>query len=419
MTGKNLALTVGVASAAVGGLVLYVTLQDTITILEQSTSTVVNDVTVYVTGNHWGGCFCMFGKGGEQKLGNVTAGPSQVAALSATHNLFFDPDVHWNGLLGDKYTYTIGPPVDMPVKVWTLSGGTTATDDLAFAKTTLTNMKTGINLVSKGVTAPSLQLTTVGCEDLPRLQMAGAFDAAAVNIYYAETASCSGSSCESMGGQSCANRQVNFVYSIGAKNVMLHELGHALLGPDHWKSSTVGLDNIMNDASSERTSISTGQAIFMNYDQHSVFNSLRGFTGGLDCNSRCPRVDLDESWADCVPPTGLVQPQPSPTEEWFNCVECTQGQLERVVTDPNESVVVALAQPFAVKNPDDAERANVLAGRQRRAVIALTRLALNGNAPARQAFIRAYESRAQYRPDVMRSIIRAFELQRIVIPAAR
>src|SRR5262245_19067422 len=174
------------------GVTVALLLEDKIRILDQTTSAIVSDVTIYLTGNHWGGCFCMFRTGGEQKVGNVTAGPSQVAALSSTHALYFDPDVTWNGIPGDVYSHSVGPPVDMPIKVWTLSGGSTAPADVTFAQTTLTTFKTGINLVSRGVTTPTLQMTSVGCEDIGTLKNAGAFDATAVNVYYAETASCSG-----------------------------------------------------------------------------------------------------------------------------------------------------------------------------------------------------------------------------------
>src|SRR5262249_41085568 len=148
--------------------------------------------------------------------------------LSPTHALFFDPAVVWNGVPTDVYTATVGPPASMKIKVWTYWGGASAAADVQFATGQFTKFKTGINLVSQGVSNPTLTgptPTSLSCDDIPSLVSSSNFDKTAVNVYYAEGTSCTGYACEGLSGSSCADRRFIFVYSTAASsNVMLHEL---------------------------------------------------------------------------------------------------------------------------------------------------------------------------------------------------
>jgi hypothetical protein len=259
--------------------------------------------------------------------------------------------------------------------------------------------------------------------------MNGAYDNDAVNIYYANSATCGGLSGGEAGGLSCQNdRKVAFVYAIGGTRVLVHELGHALLGPAHWDPA-VGADNIMCAGSSPggpplnpRSSVSAGQAIFMNYDKDSVLNTL-GKAPGLTftCQAECPSILIDPSWGSCdVKPTAN-QTVTDPLHAWFECVECTNGELAAVLTGVTEArlsqliealrpVAATVAEVAAPARPDveAARRANDVARHQRRALFALAALAAKKNPGAAVAIRQAYGDRQRYRPDVSEAIDGAF-----------
>jgi len=429
------AILVPLGLIAIGAIILFTVVQDKVVIQDDSgqPGQPAQGVTVYLTGSRWGGCFCEFFalNDGSHEVGNVTGGPSVLAAFSDHNAVLFARNLPWTKLGGDQLpdesnpVNRLKPRIDLPIKVWILSNVSTtlqmAAAEVDDAHKVFDSNKTGINLLAKSIEQPNVQnLANAGCDSIQELTNNGVFDPSTVNVYYANSATCGGMPCD-IGGVSCANdRRAAFVYATAGSRVLLHELGHALLGPDHW-DPVVGKDNIMTAASGDtRSMVSAGQSIFMNYDKDSVLNTLRG-KPGLLCAAECPSILIDPSFASCEVSPQPSAPVPSPIQTWFDCIECTGGELDAVLAGATDATIMQLidalrpapaaaapAPPTVARSIDAAYEANDLARHQKRALTALTALAAKGDMRGIQAVRQAYENRQRYRVDVTEAIERAF-----------
>jgi hypothetical protein len=423
---RLLAVVAGGATIGTGAYVLGT--QDIIEVVDAS-GTPVQVATVMVTGNEYGGCHCNVGSGPKQEVGHMTPGPSQVAVLTEDHALYFDPKVKWS-YGKDTYTAPLAGRISVPLRIWKLSRyASTIERDVEFAKERLLAEQTGLELsetirdvtsISKFEAANCLDAHLLAKEPDPDDPTKTLFDPKAVNVYYVP--SC-GESC-SMAGLSCPDPRVNFVYTTNDESVLLHEVGHALLGAQgalHWRVS-VSTDNIMQDSGKGlRKTLSMGQAITMNYEATSVLSTLGRQPLSLRCLVDCPKVEFDDSWSGCTAPPQLDAPPLEPLDAWLSCIECSDGQLSRLLTATwtDNAVFSRLVEellPIGQQKPtadDGPYAANNKARHQRRAVQALEAMARRGHSGAKTAIERAHGLPPEtFRGDVRTAIEQSYAATR-------
>jgi hypothetical protein len=350
---------------------------DTIVLTDQANAS--SQGTLFLTGSRFGGCFCLIAElPGSLTIDNVTGGPSQAAVLSRTHRLSFLPDVTW--LLDPEVKpLSHGPAPELPLALWTLSHGETASSDASFAQKVFAENKTGINITHK---APKpVELVAKGadpCLDVLPLLKADHYRSDAVNVYYVGSSVCDVGLCHAK-GLSCRNdRQAIFVFSDADEAVLAHELGHALGFLNHWVSTALDKHNVMlpQTASHKRSHFTAGQAIFMNEEKTSVLKTLRK-EPGLECVRDCPSILVDEESGVCSTSKPLPPSFPdaiSTTDAWLDCIECTDGELARLLAHWDGAALAAMSATFQAEKPPagDLYGPRIIAGRQRRAAIALS-----------------------------------------------
>jgi hypothetical protein len=406
----------------VAGAAFIAIAEDTITIVDAGGAP-LSDATVFATGNRMGGCFCYVGTGSSLGVGNVTPGPSQVAALSKNHALHFAPNVSWTYQPTDKYKATLDPLLEVPVKVWKLiPDAPQISRDLAFAKRQLLDQETGLSLQETVRDATGIaDFSNAGCQDIKALAKHNLYDPDAINVYYADVC---GIDCAEVGKSCRADPRVNFVYEDSTESTLLHEVGHSLLGNqgvDHWDRS-ISSDNIMRDSvATIRATVSLGQAVTMNYEASSVLLTLKRRTIGLRCSTDCPAIEFDDSWATCSPPDSRYPPAPLPAvDDWFDCIECTGGQLDRVVNEArfDDQMFgrlrnILLPPPGRVQDSPLIGDENGPFRRQRRAVIALKSLAIRGHEAAKLTIEQANALPAgSFRDEVRKAVAAAYAATR-------
>lgn len=413
-------LLIGVGMASGWMVVKRMRSYDTVTVADSRGPT---SAGLYVTGNRWGGCFCRFATvQGSIRLDNVTSGPSQVAWFSSGHGVRFDPDVSWDPSPLETKPYVLTDPRALPIKVWILYDGWSVEvveKAVDFLLIPFERAKpTGLRIDQRGIVDISGSGTpTVDCgATVEKLKLRGQFDTAAVNVYFAESFNDGGYYWDAA-GMSCAGGRANFVLASAGLTVMAHEIGHALLGPQHWEAGEVSLDNVMlGDQHPNRTHLSIGQIIRMNVDQHSVLNAIDA-RPGLDCARQCPSIALDDGPSGCEIPGPRQSGTPSPAAlylAWRDCIECDAGELSTLVDRADEATIQQLVEALSAgprtmlgNDPETAYLRNDLARQQRRALLALVLLRGRGVQRARAAVDAAYDNRTGYRDDVAAAIGRA------------
>ena len=399
---------------------------------DPTVTTPVTDATIYVTGSRWGGCACTVNQGAEATVGNMTpTGRSQIAVLSPTKALFFEPDEKvWSFYPGDLRQVEMKAPLRVPVTIWKLTpNAQTISDDATFAKEQLLLHGVGLDLNYTLRDVASVGIRSAGCADVTRLKgtidpdtNTPLYDDKAINVYYAEA--CGGPEC-SKGGWSCPQPSLaNFIYPISDKSILLHEIGHALLGDEsHWTAS-VGRDNAMQDAMvTGRSSLSAGQAIMMNNERKSALALLYPKRRWLECGLDCPKREFDASWSECAQQTHT---QPAPEVDvlvaWSHCTECTGGELERLidavlVQDGGDAVFTRLRNQSLPRNVQqlDNYQQNATARLQIRSFHALMELALRRHDNALGA-LQAASTANGYREDVRRRANDTYDLVRRLLP---
>ena len=395
---------------------------DTITIADSAGPATAR---LYLTGNRWGGCFCLFATVQDSiQLDNVTSGPSQVAWFASGHGVQFDPNVLWDPSPLESKPYVLPDSRSLPIKAWILYSRwkvKAVEKAVEFLQTPFEGVKpTGLRIDARGIVEiKEPDTATVDCDaTVEKLKMRGQFDTTAVNVYFAESFK-KGEYYWDAAGMSCPDGRVNFVLANAGWTVAAHEIGHALLGADHWEAGEVSVDNVMlGDQHPNRTHLSIGQIIRMNVDQHSVLNAIESHPG-LDCTRQCPSVALDDGPSGCqIPmPSLRVQAAPSVTAlylAWRDCIECNAGELSALVDRADEAMVQQLVEALngaplqlAGDDPESMYKQNDLARQQRRALLALVMLGGRGTVRARTAANTAYENRNRYRDDVKSALERA------------
>jgi hypothetical protein len=403
-------------------------LPDTITITD--THNMPASARLYLTGNSWSGCFCRFADvQGSIQVDNVTGGPSQIAFFSNRYGLLFDPNVDWDPMPFEKKPFVLPDVRPLPLKVWILHGGSAvqqAADKAVQSLSSLLtnpNKPTGIRLDFRGSSdlSDTSGIRTADCgRILEQLKAHKDFDPNALNVYFTDMFNC-GFYCDPA-GMTCPDAHAAFVLGDAGVTVTAHEVGHALLGPDHWRGAEINENNVMLGDDSARTHLSIGQIIRMNVDRDSMLNVLSG-QAGLDCDRHCPKITLDDdSSSDCLMPKPSPQPPRTLDTEvlyrsWRNCIECNAGELEALVDHASPEVVQRLSTDLTelpaqiqVRGARDVASENDLARQQRRALLALVMLRLRRSQPAAfSAIDTAYANRQQYREDVTAALERAHE----------
>lgn len=394
---RRTSITVAALVLAVGLLIggILIWWEDMVVMSSQST-TPITRVTTYVSGKRLGGSdFCSVFHGVSPEVGNVAKGPSELVVISRTHGVHFDGDVQtWRDLPFDRHQVTLQDPIRVPVTVWRLAAPLrTVLKDLAGAPVFFVAQGTGISLEINRVDVSEAP-KQADCDSLRQLQDLGLFREDAINVYYTE--SC-GPLCEDAGISCRDEPRANFVYQKGDDTTLAHEIGHALLGQlgwNHWPDR-IGTDNLMRD-DEERTSLTPGQAVAMAFEKTGALALLGRSANPLDCLKNCPPLDFAYRRNSCATASAGDAPYSGrAVASWFSCVECTDGQLERVLVDGQrdalvvEELVDGLRQ-LSMEDPilaplHPAYRENALARRQIRALIALDRLARTDHPRAQQA----------------------------------
>ncbi len=401
---------------------------DKVTIVDSSGIT-VTDARAYVSGSKLGACHCLVTRP-DDSLGNMTPGRSQVALQSSSHALQFDHDVKtWSHQSDDVHKVTLRPRVPVRVVVWNIVDIGDPVQPMAdLARKTFDAQHVGLELSvhHEDVRELAAAIPTAACEALPALKRTShprepnrkVFDEGAVNVYY--VGSC-GRDCIAAGA-SCADTRAVFVYSTADTATMTHEIGHAFLGHvgvNHWYLST-GADNVMSDrGESLRNDFSTGQAIAINHERTGALAKLRLSRVPLECAVDCPSIHVDETWSDCHKPPEADPPAEDVVTDWLNCIECSDGQLERLLerASPQKAPSEEAAPAGAVTTRLSAAlfrdgTDNVSTRHHRRAIRALLGLAVAGDPGARGQLREASTGagRDRYRADVLRELDQALLL---------
>jgi hypothetical protein len=403
------------------------TVSDTLQILDASETPVV---ATAIVGDRSLETNCrVFTGSSEYPIGNLND-DSVLAVVSPTTAVYFGALGLWSWRPYEHRQIRLKPLIPLPVKIWRLSAVTkTAASDARNAAKRLREEWSGFDMQYTIEDVTALNETTASCNSMsqlsrtvdPRDNARTIFDPQALNVYYAE--SC-GKDCIEAGHSCDADRRIGFVYPTGSEGTLLHELGHALLGArgiKHWAVST-GPMNVMRDSSAPgRYQFSTGQTIGMHYETSSVLMKLGLTSSHINCQQDCPSVEFEED-NECHPPEAAAFTLTA-VEALFDCVECDDGQLNRVVTEArtNPGIVTTLGNTLAIAAPrplgpepappappENPYDANTRARQQRRAVKALELIALTNAVPqaqqARTYISNAAVSLAGYRTDVRRAI---------------
>lgn len=421
---RDVVLLLAVAAVIAAAASIWVlTRADTVLTVDISDAP-VGDATVFVAGNTLGGRTCRTAQGAATTFDNLLPGKSELAALSTFHSVTFRSDVEWQVNGGEVVPITLDPISTLHVKIWNLTALSSEVDNalieahVKFARTQLALTKSGLALTADTEDhRTGVAQERFDCSNRDTIRANNWFDPRYTNVYYAD--SC-GAGCTASGWSCEGEPQWNFVYSRGDKTALLHELGHALLAmkhTDHWQE-TFDATNVMRD-SGDRTTFSIGQVIAMNYSLGGLLDKLGVRSPTSDCVG-CPPMTFDASWPNCEPPATTFHP-PEAIEALFDCIECTSGQLEKVVDNARKqpSVLATLLLQLrridvndqSLRGVDLADRGNVVARRQQRALSALEVLALERHPLAREA-IRAAANAAPstFRHDTLRRIQAAAQM---------
>lgn len=257
-----------------------------------------------------------------------TADPfaDELLVFSVDDSMAYDVQP-WSILGGEVRTVTLGPPFVVPVSVWLLrefddDGVRTkdrALDEVKTAIMLFNTGRTGI-VFSPTPTVHEIYGSTAIPNRCPVPTGSATFDAGRLNVYYLPTVTAPdgwggfrGYNCPDASGTDPNQRFAILIaldYNDGT--VLAHELGHALaqvhagttvLNPDPDYSDMTEA-NVMWEGSSNRKTLTLGQAFRMNLDYRSALVTLGLRTGPTrtcdydltngDLNRRCPRMGLDQ-----------------------------------------------------------------------------------------------------------------------------
>jgi hypothetical protein len=255
---------------------------------------------------------------GERTLGNVLAAEgcgSEISVFAARNAMSFNtPVTAWTNAIGDTYTVTMQPIINVPVSVWIANGaaGVQARLDFANADLLYEQNKVGVQFVPTyhDVSTSREAVETIGtarCIGVRAIRASSWYTANTLNFYYVNGAF-TGNNCG--GEEPDSDPNITYVGTTANVATVAHEIGHAFGLTPAWAGGHVneevgfGNNNIMwGGGPPTRHHFSLGQAFRMNtYVGRSnrtmlIGNGLRPGPG-RDCppvtaSSTCPLLVVD------------------------------------------------------------------------------------------------------------------------------